>query len=143
MVTLEPTFLKQHPLLEQIYRFAVVGGLAFVIDFALLLHLTEMVGFNYLLSATISFIVSVLFNYVLSVFWVFDGRKQCRSLLQVLLFFVLATCGLLLNNAIMWFSVEILAISYIIGKLVATAVVMIFNFVTRKILLEGRLHTAV
>lgn len=139
MVTLEPTFLQKHPLLEQIYRFAVVGGLAFIIDFTLLLYLTEIAGLNYLLSATLSFIFSVLFNYILSVFWVFDGRKHYRSLSKVLLFFILATCGLLLNNAIMWFSVEILAISYIIGKLVATAVVMVFNFVTRKLLLEGRL----
>ena len=35
---------------------------------------------------------------------------------------------------------EILAISYIIGKLVATFVVMVFNFVTRKILIEGKLR---
>ena len=130
-------------LLLQILRFAVVGGIAFVIDFGLLLLLTEYVGFNYLLSATISFIVSVIVNYLLSIAWVFTSAKgqaksKTKSAIQIVLFFVLSTCGLFINNGIMWFSVEILAISYIIGKLVATFVVMVFNFVTRKILLEGR-----
>lgn len=132
--------LRSNKLLRQIFRFAVVGGLAFVVDFGLLLLLTEVAHINYLVSATISFIVSVLVNYVLSVYWVFDRSKQRNSTLKIILFFVLATCGLFINNAIMWFSVEILAISYIIGKLVATFVVMVFNFVTRKILLEGRLR---
>ena len=38
----------------------------------------------------------------------------------------------------MWFTVEVLAISYIIGKLVATFIVMVFNYITRKMLIEGR-----
>ena len=137
---LELGFLQQHPLLRQIWRFAIVGGLAFVVDFGLLLFLTEIVGVNYLVSATLSFIASVIVNYILSVYWVFDSKGHKKSVLKIVMFFVLATCGLLINNAIMWFSVEILAISYIIGKLVATFVVMVFNFVTRKILIEGKLR---
>lgn len=133
-------FLEQHPLLLQIWRFAIVGGLAFVVDFGLLLLLTEVVGINYLASATLSFVASVIVNYILSVLWVFDSKGKKRSIFKIIMFFVLSTCGLLINNAIMWFSVEILAISYIIGKLVATFVVMVFNFITRKILIEGRLR---
>ena len=132
-------------LFRQIMRFAVVGGLSFVIDFTLLLVLTEYVGLNYLTSATISFIASVIVNYILSIAWVFTARKnvartRTRSALEVVMFFVLAVCGLFINNGIMWVSVEVLAISYIIGKLFATAVVMVFNFITRKILIEGRLR---
>lgn len=134
--------LMLKPLMLQIMRFAVVGGLAFVVDFGLLLLLTEVVGLNYLVSATISFIVSVLFNYVLSIMWVFTDKKSAHhskayATFKVVMFFVLSTMGLLINNAIMWAFVEVLALSYIIGKLVATAVVMVFNFVTRKILIEG------
>lgn len=141
------TFVQQlmtRRLVQQILRFAVVGGLAFVIDFGLLLFLTEFMGINYLISATISFTVSVIFNYILSVCWVFTKHREARAqysrtwrLIQMVIFIVLSVCGLFINNFIMWFSVEVLAISYIIGKLVATAVVMVFNFITRKILLEG------
>ena len=36
------------PLFKQIMRFAVTGGIAFVIDFGLLLILTELVHLDYL-----------------------------------------------------------------------------------------------
>lgn len=135
--------LMHNKLLQQIMRFALVGGLAFVIDFGLLLLLTEKVGLNYLTSATISFIVSVIVNYLLSIAWVFTAHKhtkktKTKSVIQLVIFIALSVCGLLINNGIMYFSVEVLAISYIIGKLVATFVVMVFNFITRKILLEGK-----
>lgn len=135
--------LMHNKLLQQIMRFVLVGGLAFVIDFGLLLLLTEKVGLNYLTSATISFIVSVIVNYLLSIAWVFTAHKhtkktKTKSVIQLVIFMALSVCGLLINNGIMYFSVEVLAISYIIGKLVATFVVMVFNFITRKILLEGK-----
>ena len=44
--------------------------------------------------------------------------------------------GLGLTELIMWFGEDILKISYLIVKIVATVIVMIFNFVTRKIFLE-------
>lgn len=130
-----------HRLVKQILRFGVVGGSAFVVDFGLLVILTEIAHLNYLVSATCSFIVSVIFNYILSIYWVFDRCQQrhgIHKVLQIVLFISLAACGLLVNNAIMWVSVEILAISYVIGKLIATFIVMVFNFVTRKMLLEAR-----
>ena len=36
----------------------------------------------------------------------------------------------------MWFGTDVLNISYLIIKIVATAVVMVFNFITRKMFLE-------
>ena len=69
------------PLFKQIMRFAVTGGIAFVIDFGLLLILTELVHLDYLVSATISFIVSVWVNYVLSMMWVFTQARSKSRLL--------------------------------------------------------------
>ena len=43
-------------------KFGVVGVIAFIIDYGLLALLTEVFGVNYLVSATISFTASVIFN---------------------------------------------------------------------------------
>ncbi len=72
------------PLFKQIMRFAVTGGIAFVIDFGLLLILTELVHLDYLVSATISFIVSVWVNYVLSMMWVFTAYLNWASTFRLL-----------------------------------------------------------
>ena len=103
-------------LVQQFMKFGVVGVIAFVIDYGLMVALTELAGVNYLISATISFTVSVVFNYLASMRYVI---------------------GLGVNDLLMWLGSSVLGVSYLIVKLVATAIVMVYNFVTRKIFLDG------
>lgn len=63
-------------LINQILKFGVVGGIAFVIDYGLMVFLTEVFKVPALISAAISFTVSVIFNYIASVKWVFDVNKE-------------------------------------------------------------------
>ena len=53
-------------LIAQFMKFGVVGFIAFFIDYGLLAFCTEVLGINYLISATIGFTVSVVFNYLAS-----------------------------------------------------------------------------
>ncbi len=62
-------------LLAQIVKFGIVGVIAFAIDFGVLVFLTEVFGLNPVVSATISFIVSVIFNYLASMRYVFSHRE--------------------------------------------------------------------
>ena len=124
-------------LINQILKFGVVGGLAFVIDYTLLYILTEFLRVHYLISSVISFTVSVIFNYIMSIKWVFDvNRKQ--GVKEFVVFVVLSIIGLGINSLIMYLMVDIMSIYYMISKLVSTAVVMVYNFITRKIFVEGR-----
>ncbi|MCD7880574.1 MAG: GtrA family protein [Clostridiales bacterium] len=126
-------------LIKQILRFGVVGGLAFLIDYGILAFLTEVVRLNYLLSSAISFSVSVIFNYILSIFWVFDvdsgAKKQGRNFS---VFLILSVVGLGINQALMWLQVEQFHLYYLLAKIVSTAIVMVYNFITRKLFLEKR-----
>ena len=75
-------------LVAQIMKFGVVGVIAFVIDYGLLALLTEAFGVNYLVSATISFTVSVMFNYVASMRYVFthkEGMSRRRDRLRAII----------------------------------------------------------
>ncbi len=131
-------------LIEQIMKFGVVGVIAFVIDYGLLVILTEFFGVNYLISATISFTVSVVFNYVASMRYVFTHKEEMSKTKEFVIFVVLSIAGLLINNALMYIGVEMLpwpvwlsAHAYMIVKIFATAVVMVWNFVTRKKFLDA------
>lgn len=124
-------------LLQQILKFGAVGGFATLIDYGMLAFCTEILDINYLISSAIGFSVSVIFNYILSVHWVFDtkgnsyGQKQ-----QFGVFIVLSLIGLGLTELLMWLGTDVLGIYYLITKIGATGIVMIYNFVTRKMLLE-------
>lgn len=121
-------------LLKQIIKFGFVGGTAFFIDAGILLLLTKL-GINYLIANILSFSVSVIYNYILSMKFVFNV-KETNSQKNFFQFIVLSIIGLGINELIMKICVEKLLISVLIAKIIATIIVMIYNFITRKILLE-------
>lgn len=124
-------------ILSQIIKFGLVGFLCFFIDYGIMVFLTEVVGVHYLLSSGISFTVSVIVNFVLSLTYVFETEKG-NKIKEFIIFVVLSVIGLGINQVLMWFCVDILGIFYMISKIGATAVVMVYNFVTRKMILEVR-----
>lgn len=128
--------LFKNELFNQIMKFGVVGGIAFIIDYICLIISKEIFGLSVLLSAAIAFIISVIFNYVLSIKWVFNVNKEIDQKKNFIIFIVLSIIGLILTEIIMWFGTDIIKISYLIVKIFATAIVMVFNFITRKIFLE-------
>lgn len=123
-------------LMKQIMRFAVVGGTAFLIDYGVLFVLNELLGVHYIVASALSFSISVIYNYVLSIFWVFDPNEEQSKQEQFIVFMVLSIIGLGINTLIMWISVDKFGINVMISKIFATAVVMVYNFITRKIYLE-------
>ncbi|WP_415967748.1 GtrA family protein [Faecalitalea cylindroides] len=123
-------------LINQILKFGVVGGIAFIIDYSVLFICTEFFGIYYLISSLISFSVSTVFNYIASIKWVFDVNQKKSQKKNFILFIVFSVIGLGLNQLIMWFGVDMLHIYYMLVKIGATAIVMVFNFITRKMFLE-------
>lgn len=121
-------------LINQILKFGVVGGIAFVIDYGILFLLAKVVGLNELISAAISFIISLTFNYFLSTKWVFEAKKQTPK--EVIIFVLLSVVGLGINEVLIYLGTKKLGIDVMIVKLFATAIVMVYNFITRKLILE-------
>ena len=68
--------------------------------------------------------------------WVFDVNKEKDARKQFIIFIIFSVIGLLLNDLIMWVSTDILSIYYLLAKIIATLIVMVFNFITRKLFLE-------
>lgn len=123
-------------LFAQIIKFGFVGGTAFVIDAGLLFLLTEFCGIHYLVSGAISFTASVIYNYILSIKWVFDAKKDVNKVHELAVFIGLSVIGLGLNQFFMWMFVDILRAYYMLAKIIATAIVMVYNFITRKLFIE-------
>ncbi len=123
-------------LIRQLIRFGITGGLAFAIDYAAAIFLTEVVKVNYLAASTISFSLAVTFNYILSIYWVFVPSERKNRRVTILLFWLFSIIGLAINDLLIWALVEWIGLHYITAKFLATGVVMVFNFITRKRFIE-------
>ena len=125
-----------HERLLEVLRFCLVGGVSFLLDYALLFALTDWAGIYYLYSSAISFSVSVVFNYWLCVIYVFkDVGKQTKR--QATIFFVTGAMGLALNQICMWFFVAIAGLHYMLAKIFATAIVTVWNYFTKRKAVRG------
>jgi len=122
----------------QLFRYAIVGGIAFCVDFGLLWALTETVGCHYVVAGTISFIAGLATNYLLSVAWVFRHSSVNNRKLEFLLFAMVGVIGLALNAAILYLLTDWLAVHYLLSKLVSTAIVFLWNFVGRRTLMSHK-----
>lgn len=119
----------------QLFRYIIVGGIAFLVDYGLLFSLTEFLHFHYLLSATISFIAGLLVNYTISTCWIFRHSKLDNRLMEFIIYSLIGVIGLLINNAMLYLLTDYFHVHYMYSKLIAAAIVMGWNFVGRKIIL--------
>lgn len=127
--------LKNSKRFMEMFRFVITGGLSFVVDYGILIGLTTGLSVNYLISSAISFTVSVIVNYYLCVLWVFDGADKSNDKKVVTMFIGSSVIGLIFNQILMYLFVSILGVFYMIAKIITTAIVMVWNYVMKKMAL--------
>ena len=124
-------------LITQLAKFGIVGVIATAIDFGVMNILHYGLHANLLIANTCGFIVSLVFNYLASMKYVFSHREGMSRTREFVIFLVLSVVGLALNDAIVVSLNGLLGLEANIAKVCATALVMAYNFVTRKIFLDG------
>lgn len=138
-------------LMMQIIKFGVVGVLCFFIDFFTFKICSTLLGIHYTIASAIGFTVSVIVNYILSMKFVFVGKEDMDRKKEFIIFVVLSLIGLALNTLIIYVCVDGIymhmpvlqgwfdaGFAETLGKIGATGIVMVYNFVTRKIFLEKK-----
>ncbi len=126
---------KTDSTLIQLLRYAFVGGLAFVVDFCTLYALTEYARIYYMHSAALAFLVGLTTNYLISIVWVFQKRTFENRLAEYGIFGLLGVLGLGLNQLLIYVLTEHVGCHYLFSKATATALVFLWNFGSRKLVL--------
>ena len=127
---------KNIQLFVQIFKFLIVGGIATIIDWILYYLLYNCLNINPLVANIISFSISTIYNYWASTKWVFEVNQNKGRKRLFIEFVSLSLIGLGLTELLLWIGIKVLMINAMLIKIIATIIVMIFNFITRKIFLE-------
>ena len=117
-------------------RYLFAGGAGFLIDYGIFALCSEVFEWHYLLSAALGFIAGLIFVYIVSNKWVFTNRKmQQHQVVEFTVFSIIGVVGLLLTMLFMWIFTDLCSIHALISKLLTTALVLIWNFGARKVIL--------
>ena len=169
---------ERKKLLKQIIRFGIVGGLSFLIDFVIYSVMVYGFDIDWLWAGFWGFTVSLVFNYLASMAFVFQRREDADRVKEFIVFVTLSLIGLGINQLILlgakvvndcfivgqtnWFAALVGWVNGLIdavmgwglgligrdytpidwvpieAKVIATGVVMVYNFITRKIFIEKK-----
>jgi putative flippase GtrA len=150
--------LTNKPLMYEILRFVIVGGVATLVDFViaslfqymiytssatwLILGLIPITA-SVFVSTIMGFTFGVIVNYVLSILVVFkdvEDKKKSRSVVGFIIFVALGTIGFLINlaikevgNMILTFEGNFFWFAFVFAF--ATLIVLIYNYISRKLIL--------
>ena len=115
----------------EVIRFLIAGGSCFVLELATLWTLTEFVGINYLTSAGLACVLAVAINYEMCVRWVWSSARSGSKVAT--LFLLTSVMGLGINQLSMFLLVERVGLHYMVAKIMATALVTVWNFFTKRL----------
>ncbi len=129
-------------LVWEFMRYAVVGGIAFLVDFGTLVTCQELYlekfSWGVYVATVAGFCSGLAVNYILSLLFVFTQAKdrgRGRSLGAFAIFGIIGLLGLLWTELGMWLGVGILSLNYMVVKVFVTGAVLAWNYLGRKLLI--------
>lgn len=125
-------------LIAQVMKFVIVGGLSFVLDFIIYYVFKNFFSVYYIVAGFFSFTLSLIFNYLMSMKFVFKSKDDLKKTHEFIIFVTLSVIGLGINLLCLYILVDLFDINDLIAKILVAGIVMVFNFITRKIFIEQK-----
>lgn len=115
----------------KIVKYFFVGGISAIIDVGLFSFFTGYLSWPWLPVSVVTFILATLVNYYLSIFFVFQSGIRYRKKQEIFRVFVISSLALVINQIILFISIEIFELNPIKSKILATGSVFFWNFFGR------------
>lgn len=118
-------------------KFAVVGFASLAVEYLFLGYFLNILEMGYLLATTLSFAISIVVNYILSMKFVFSHKEDMSRKREFTIFAILSAIGLGLNDLYMFIGVGLLNVGTMSMKLISTFFVTWYNYFSRRKFLDG------
>ena len=140
MSGLERALRPSANVVDQLLRYMVTGGIAMVVSFAVYVAGWRMlsrfgVRGDYLLADVAAWFAGMVVNYGLSSRWVFERKESMSQTHEFAAFAAIGLIGLGWSQLALWGLVGGLGVQRDLAKVVSAAIVFVWNFTMRKIVL--------
>lgn len=132
---------KTDNVIIQFFRYCFVGGIATVVEGGALWLIQyflfhEKKGLHVFIAQTIAFILGLIANFFLSKLFVFQTKSERTNAAgEFLTYGVIGVAGLGIKWLMLWAFNKQLGWHYMLVWLIATAIVLIWNYAARKVIL--------
>jgi putative flippase GtrA len=124
--------------ISQVARYLISGFTAAGTNLAVLYSLVEFGGLHYLPSSVIALSVGIIVSFLLHKLFTFQKRELSRTHIQIGLYLCVVGLDFVVNLFIMWFSVEVLGIPYLIAAIISGGTIAIINFIAYRFIVFSR-----
>lgn len=115
----------------KVFKYLVVGSVAALVDLFVFWAMTELAGIHWTIAAPISFAISTVAHYFLSIRLVFVSGIRFQKWHEFSLIVLVSLIGMLVNQLALWLFIEILHVDSLISKILADVVVFFWNYLSR------------
>jgi putative flippase GtrA len=131
--------IEKHPKLYEIFKFLLIGGFCTLVEYAVMALFLYVFKPPYAetIGSGVGHMIGFVFNYFLSILFVFTGKgnnlKKAKSPLGAFLFAFFTLIGIGIHILGMYLGYNLLHINEWVVKVVLTFIVLVFNYITRKV----------
>lgn len=119
----------------QFFRYAFVGGIATVVDWAVQYVLTVL-WIHYLIAAVFAFLSGLIVNYFLSKIFVFKAEEaKVNAGWEFVIYALIGVVGLGITVGLMFLLTDIAGLYFMLSKVITTLIVLFWNYFARKIII--------
>ena len=118
--------------------FASMGAIGTAGHYLVLILLVQLFSVVPVYATTYGFSVGAIINYILNYKYTFKSDKSHSEAL--IKFMIIAILGALINGALMFIGTETLKYNYLAIQIIATSLVLIFNFTFNKLWTFAQSH---
>ena len=118
---------------KELIMYIIFGILTTVVNFVVYFFFARFLNVNYLISNILAWFFSVLFAYVTNRIWVFESNDP-NILKEMSLFFGGRIFSGVVDTALMYLLIDVLAVGDLISKIIIQVIVVILNYVFSKII---------
>ncbi|MBO4862368.1 MAG: GtrA family protein [Firmicutes bacterium] len=122
----------------QVIKFGIAGGTTSIIDWGVLAICVRVLHMDSMASNIFAFAISVTYNYWANAKFVFDFDESKGKKRVFITFVCLAAVGFGINELVMWLGDKVLHYDPLLVKVAGIALAAIFNFFSRKLILEKK-----
>ncbi|MDO5597336.1 MAG: GtrA family protein [Acidaminococcus sp.] len=112
--------------------YLIIGGTAALFEWSLVYLFNLRWGWNYLVATAAAYLCSTVCHYIATNIWVFTSGVRYSRKKEFSLVLVVSTLGLLLNVLLMRIFVGGMGLPVMVSKIIASALVTIWNYFSRK-----------